>query len=316
MPLLQDKTPAERKKLILAVVLGVAAVLVLAYNFGLFSSRQTASRSSNNSNRPQNLRGIPTLASASPGVMSPTAVRQDESELAPPQSIIYPISLTSAPEPGRNIFAFYVAPVRSPAPGGGSNVNSQPAPTEMPTPPPPPLVLAGVSPPSVFARTGEFTIEVSGDRFTPATRIYFGGSELPTEFRSPQSLAARVPAQLIAGPGQREIIVRTPDNTLFSNVTAINVVQPPAPQYDFVGYQMVRGGADTAVLRDKRNNEIVNVQRGDTLGGRFRVLGISRNTVEVVDRELNLRYSLAYSDVRRPDSAQQPARPIVTEEEY
>ncbi len=89
--------------------------------------------------------------------------------------------------------------------------------------PPPPLLLAAVSPSSVYAGTEDFTAEVTGDRFTPAVRITVDGGELPTRFVSPQQLSATMPAAMIANAGARQVIVRSPDGKLYSNETAFNV---------------------------------------------------------------------------------------------
>lgn len=310
MAFLQDKTPAERKKLIWAAALCAAAIFVLAYNFGFFSSSTRTTSRNQNTRRPNTLRSSPA-----PGnLLSPATVRETENAQTPPQPVIFIRSSPNPLETGRNIFAFYTQPTRNLV-----NSGVQTVPTETPTPPPPPLILASVSPPTVYARTGEFTLEVSGDKFTPATRIFFGGSELPTQFRSPQQLAATVPAALIAAPGPREIVVRTPDNVLFSNVSSMNIVQPPTPQYTFVGFQGSRG-SDTAVLRATSNNELVSVQRGDLVGGRFRVLGISRRSIEFADRELNLRHTLPFTETRTENRTNvfgrpAPSQPPVAQDE-
>ncbi len=69
----------------------------------------------------------------------------------------------------------------------------------------------------------------------------------------------------------------------------------------------------------KRGNELISVQRGEVIGSRFRILGISRNSIEVVDRELNLPHSLAFVETRPTDAnrsaQQQPFRPTAVDPE-
>jgi hypothetical protein len=206
------------------------------------------------------------------------------------------VPIDCCPEPffgdaaGRNIFAFYVKP--TPTPG--------PAPT-VPTPtpaPPPPWMLAGLMPQSVFARTAGFTLQVSGDKFGPGARVYVGGQELPTQYKSTQQLSANVPASLISGPGARQVQVKTPDGAFYSNEATLNVMQPPAPTYTFVGFlKRKRPSANTAVLKDARG-ELYSVRQGDLVEGRFRVADISERGVEVVDKDLNIKHTMPFVDAR------------------
>jgi hypothetical protein len=62
-------------------------------------------------------------------------------------------------------------------------------------------------------------------------RIFVDGRELPTTYKSPQQLSTTISASFIAAPGTRAIIVRTPDNSLYSNSVPIKVAAPPVPNY-------------------------------------------------------------------------------------
>jgi hypothetical protein len=152
-----------------------------------------------------------------------------------------------------------------------------------------------------MARTGDFALQLSGDKFTPETRVYVDGQELPTTFASAQQLSTTVPAALITAPGARTIVVRTPDNTLYSNQTTLNVAAPPTPQYTFIG---ILGGSrynDKAILKPQGNdpkNELITVQRGDTVGGRFKVTSISTRAVELTDAQLQIKHTLPYVEGR------------------
>jgi hypothetical protein len=70
------------------------------------------------------------------------------------------------------------------------------------------------------------------------------------------------------------------------------VAAPPTPNYSYVGIIGTRKFIDTAILQDKGNKEILNVQRGDLLGGRFRVTSISEKEVVVVDNNLKVKHTL------------------------
>lgn len=287
MALLEGKTPSERNKLIVAIVLGVLALAALSYMF-FGSSSSPAPRTSNNSNRRTSTTQTTTTTTttASNGtVRTPSEVRQD-AELAPPRPINDEITPPVVPEAGRNIFAYYVPPPKpSPTP--------PPLPSPSP-PPPPPLVLASISPTNVYARTGDFTIQVTGDKFTPPVRIYVGDAELATRFVSPQQLSANVPAPLIGSEGARQISVRTSDGKLFSNTATLNVMAAPVPNYSFVGIIGDKRYSDTAILKDKNSKQLLNVQRGDVIGGRFRVTSISEREVWLTDTSLRIKHTLNF----------------------
>ena len=218
------------------------------------------------------------------------------------------------PDAGRNIFAFYVKPTPTPNPLG----EATPPPTPTPTTP---ILLASLAPQSVFARTAGFTLQVSGDKFGPADRVYLNGQELPTQYRSIQQLTAQVPASSIANAGQAQVVVRTPDGKLYSNPTTLNIMQPPAPTYTYIGL-LKRKRSNTAVLKDS-HGELYSVREGDIVEGRFRVTEISERGVDVVDKDLNIKHTLPFvsggaagnTPVGRPPGSIQPPPPAAEDDE-
>lgn len=304
MNFLEGKTPKERRNIIILMVVGVLALFGLYHTF--FASDTPPPRNVNqNGNKPQPTPTPPR---------STSDVRQQVEELTPPQPIVYEPPTPFAGAAGRNIFAYYV-PIVKPSPTANTNTSTVDIPTPTPVPPPPPQILAGLSPSNVYARSQGFTLDVTGDKFTPETRVYFAGAELQTQFRSPQQLAATVPAQLVSNAGGREIKVQTPDGVLFSNTMTFNVAQPPTPQFTFVGINASRKRPekDIATLRNS-SNELINVQRGDIVGGRFRVTNISERSIDFVDTQLNITHSLPFLDSKSADgrspSQQNPSRPV------
>jgi hypothetical protein len=273
------KESTDQKKVIAAVALGVLAIIALWWTFFGFGSSPKAQPK--NSNRP-------VVA----GSQAPDKI-PDQPQLSPDDPAISawlsPISGSLAPpvipEPRRNIFAFY-EPTPTPVPT---------QPIKVPTPPPPPpVLLAALSPASVFAKTDDFTLEATGDKFTAAMRIVIDNRELPTRYVSPQQLSATVPAAVIANAGQRSVIVRNSDNTLFSGTVTLNVNAAPVPNYNYVGILgKPRHIGDTAMLLDKSTKEIISVQRGDIVGGKFRVTSIADREVILVDTNLKIRYPLS-----------------------
>lgn len=275
--------PGEKKKVIMAAVLGLVAILVLWWALFGFGSSTPPPRTNANNSTPQR-----NTASNTPRQNTPAPAPQIQ-ELVNLTPVVYEPSSYAAPEPKRNIFAYYEPPVKPPA------AEKPAAPT--PEPSPPPLLLASVSPSNVYARTTDFKLEAAGDKFTPAVRIFVDGRELPTTYKSPQQVMTTVSASLIAAPGTRSVVVRTPDNSLYSNPLPIQVAAPPVPNFNYVGIiSPTNRLTDTALVQDKNNKNLLTVYRGDILGGRFRVTSISEKELVLTDTSLKIQHKLTMTE--------------------
>ena len=273
------RNPAERNKLILAGALGIIALLFLWWTFFGFggSSSNVATTQAGQPTTVGGNRGTTAKTSAQPVVnnaFNPDYLRQ----------VIYrpPVS---APEAGRNIFIYFEPPKKL------ETVPVTPTPTPTPTPP---ILLASLSPANVYAKTADFTLEIAGDKFTPQLRVVIDNTnELPTRYIGPQQVSAVVPAALIANPGGRQVMLRSTDGKLYSNATTLSVAEAPKPNYSYIGILGTIHHIDTAILQDKTSKDTLNVQRGDLLGGRFRVTSISEKEIVLVDSNLKIKHALA-----------------------
>ena len=283
MPLVDLNRPGEKKKVIAAGVLGLGAILVLWWAlFGFGSSTPQANKATANPTPP------PKNTQLGQRQVAAAPVSPDVQSLVSFAEITYQTSSYSAPEAKRNIFSYYVPPVKT-----------EPAPTTpTPTPKPPaPVLLASVSPSNVYARTADFKLEAAGDKFTPDMRIFVDGRELPTTYKGPQQLSTTVAASFIAAPGARQVVVRTPDNRLYSDPLTINVAPPPVPNYNYVGIISPQNRVgDTAIVQDKNNKSLLSVYRGDVVGGRFRVTSISEKELVLVDTTLKIKHTIGMSE--------------------
>jgi hypothetical protein len=277
--------PGEKKKLIWAAILGGVALIFLWWVFFGFGG-------SSNSNRPARAAASPTPARST----TQQGTQRQAQTVSPDVAgavvwapIEYQPSAYNAPEAKRNIFAYYVPP-QPPV-----KVVQEPTPTPKP---PAPLLLASMSPSNVYARSADFKLEIAGDKFTPATKIYFDGRELQTSYISPQQLSATVAAALIAVPGSRTIVVRNADNSLYTDPAVLNVAAPPTPNYTYVGIISPNNRVDdVAIVQDKSDkNKIMNVHRGDLLSGRFRVTSISDKELVMVDTTLKIPHKLPMTE--------------------
>lgn len=270
--------PGEKKKLIGAGVLGLVAIVFLWWALVGFGS----------SSKPTSQTPAVTQKANPRAATAPVETPDDLSAIRP---VNFQHSSSNVPEAKRNIFAYYEPPKPTETP------IDTPTPTPTPTPP---VLLASVSPSNVYARTADFTLEVSGDKFSPELRIYVDNRELGTKYRGPQQLSATIPAAMIASPGARQIVVRSADGRIYSNSMPLSVAPPPIPNYSYVGIiGTIHHNLDTAILQDKGNKEILNVQRGDVLSGRFRVTSISDKELVLVDTNLKIRHNLAMSEGER-----------------
>ena len=280
MSLVDLTKPGEKKKLIWAGGLGLVAIVVLYWTFiGFDSGTKTAAR-------PTPTPSPQRAAQQNP--QRPSTVSPEVKDLQAFTEVRYdPISY-NAPEAKRNIFAYYEPPPKP--------VTTPTLPPAPPTPTPP-VLLASVSPANVYARTVDFKLEAAGDKFTPAMKIFVDGRELPTSYKNPQQVSATVPASFISAPGARNVIVRTPDNSLYSNGATINVAAPPTPNYSYIGIISPENRvADVAIVQDKNNRDVLNVYRGDVLSGRFRVTSISEKELVLTDTTLKIKHTIAKSE--------------------
>lgn len=173
-----------------------------------------------------------------------------------------------------------------------------------------------MSPSSVYARTADFSLQVLGDKFTPAVHIVIDGRDLPTRFISAQQLFTTVPAAMISNPGVRQVLARSNDGKLYTNTISLNVTPPPDPNssYSYVGIIGKPRFNDTAVLQEKSSKDLINVQRGESVGGRFRVVSISEREVVLIDTTLKIRHTLSFTSNTTSTSPYRPPVRTVDDE--
>lgn len=289
MKLFEGKSPTERNKIIAATVLGVLAVVSLFFAFGrgVFSGGSSTNMTVKVSPTPKQ--------PANPGSNAdnfklPTAQEQ----LSEYQSIpvVYNPAVHAAPDPGRNIFAFYEPPLPcptcpTPVPPPVASKTPEPTPT-------PDFMLAYAMPQSVYSGSRGFRLEVNGDKFTEDSRIYFNQRELRTSFISQQKLVADVSAEMINGAGDRQVIVQTPDGRKHSNQLMFQVQEPPKPQFQYIGMiARMRYNNDTAYFQEQGQQTPISARLNDVVGGRFRLLSISSEETVFEDVNLGFRHKVA-----------------------
>lgn len=280
------KNPTERNKIIAAIVLGFVALtaLYLAFGRSMFAGSTTVAVGVTPTPKPS------VLPSANKSTA--TVPSQDEEEfISVTTPIDYRPGMHSAPDPGRNIFAFYEPAKPCPqCPQPPAPVKTPPTPTPTPTPP---MRLEFVTPQTIYAGSGSFRLEVNGDRFDPAAKIFLNDQQMPTQALSPQKLVANVPASKIASEGSITVIARTPDNKLYSEQAVITVQAPPKPLFKYIGAKLAaRGNNDTGYFQEDGKPTPTVARLGDVVGGRFRLISISRNEAMFEDTNLPFKHPL------------------------
>lgn len=278
---------SEQKKLIAAIVLGLVAILALYFAFGrgLFGGSSAAAVKPTPTPRPN--------ASPSDRVEArlPTADEQNFIDVTTP--IDYRPGGLGAPDPGRNIFAFYEPP--PPTPYSPTPVVTAPIKTPSPTPPPA-FLLGYVNPQTVYAGQNGFRLEVNGDRFEPGARIYFNQTEFPTTFVNAQKLFADIPANMIATEGPRQIIVQLPDGTKYSNQFILSIMAPPRPGFQYIGMiGRKRFNNDTGYFMESNKPLPTAARLNDIVGGRFRLIRLTPAEALFEDTTLGFKHRIAIS---------------------
>jgi hypothetical protein len=291
MNIFAGKTPTERNKIIAATVLGIMALfsLYLAFGGGLFGGKKKTTVTASASPSPS--------PSATPNTANRGPIAAPDQEALIREWSSTPIEYVPgnfyAPDPGRNIFAFYEPPKPTPY---------SPTPTPMPTPivikptptpVPPPQFISFISPQNAYAGGKPFRLQVTGDKFTPETQIIFGGMPLPTTYVSANQLYADVPANLLLGEGPRPVMVSTPDGKLYSNQFLFNVQAPPRPQFEYYGIvARKRFNNDMAYIKERGKQEVTAARLNDTIEGRFKLVSISQRELVVEDVNLGFRHKV------------------------
>jgi hypothetical protein len=270
-----EKTQEMRKKILLGALL-VVLVGVLYYQFFWESAAPvTTTTAAPIKNATDSVKTSVAAARTTP--------RPGET---PEQIISQPLDLASMSGKsaqdagtGRNIFV-YPPPPPPPTP--------KPIPTAPPLPPPP-ILVSSVNPAGVVARTGDFPLTVFGDKIPQDAQGFVDGREYPTTFVSNTEIKIKVPGAAIRTPGNLGVMIRSKsDAALYSNQYSLNVAEPPAPQYRYVGLIINKNGA-MAVLKSQSDDEIINVRKNSTFGeGRWRVVNITPQKIEIEDTILKL----------------------------
>jgi hypothetical protein len=92
------------------------------------------------------------------------------------------------------------------------------------------------------------------------------------------------------------IAVRSPDGRVYSNSLNVNVAQPPTPNYTYIGLISTKTHVDIALLQDLNTKTVVNGQRGEMFGGRFRLTSIADKEIVFTDTNLKITHKIKMTE--------------------
>ncbi len=273
------KDNSETRKKILLGVLFLALIVVFYIQF--FSGEDSAPSAT-------------TVAVSNPvRKPSPTAVARALRPGEKPEPIItQPLQFAwferniSGTGTGRNIFV-YPTPTPEPPP--------PPMPV-VPPPPPPPILLSSVNPSGVIGRTGAFVMTIYGDKFPADAQGFLDGRPYPTKVMSQSEVRVQIPAEAIRLAGNLGIQVRSvSDAQMYSNQLSMNVAEPPAPAYHYVGLISNKNGMLAVLKSQADENEVQNVRKGEKFGTHWRVVNIRPDKIEVEDTNIKIVHVINFS---------------------
>ncbi len=179
--------------------------------------------------------------------------------------------IPGVPEKVRNIFKYPPPPERKPEP----------------PPLPPPITLAGLSTQSVFGRT-EMTNElvVRANPLPEGAEVFFDGSPAQGQQRISQNeIKITLSPEMTRTPRSITIQVKVPANPkMYSGNLVFNIVEPPKPDFQYLGYLADAGGLNPGALI-KAGSETKQVQQGEDYG-RFRFRKVTAEQIVVDDLQL------------------------------
>jgi hypothetical protein len=187
---------------------------------------------------------------------------------------------------GRNIF-IYPTPTPPPPP--------TPAPP-VPTPTPWPVPVSSLNPGNVFARTADFTLTVFGQKIPQDSQGFVNGRAYPTTFVSDTQVRINVPAEAIRMPGSLSVAVRSQsDPRLESNPIPLNVAPPPEPPYKYIGLVTLKNVPTAVLASNSSDDDIYNKRKGDVIGGKWKIINITPQKVEIEDTSIKVSHVINYT---------------------
>jgi hypothetical protein len=265
-----------RERKILVTLLAAAVVFLVIDRFVLSDDSSDKPSMTSRTVAPAQAKNL----SGSPNRPSP---RQPKSAPGDPEQGYRPLPLqalrsksNAGKDPSRNVFVYYVPP--------------PPPPKVEPPKPPPPLAIHTVNPPSVFAKTKEFTLRVLGVDLPEDAQIFVNGRALKTTRVSGSELSASVEKRMIATPGQLQVEVKNSTGTLYSNALAIMIKESPTPPYKYIGR------IDNFVYLLKSQDERLIARLGETVEDRWRVARVTSESVVLEDVPLGIQHPIPMED--------------------
>ena len=273
----QQKNKETRNRLFLGALLLLLLVVIYTQFF-----------SSDDAQKP------PSAAPSANAKATPSPTPQRQTSGTPAPIISEPLDLASIQQggshssdgTGRNIF-IYPTPTPPPPP--------TPAPP-IPTPTPWPVPVSSLNPGGVIARTAGFTLTVFGQKIPQDAQGFINGRAYPTSFVSDTQVKINVPAETIRMQGSLIVTVKSQsDPKLESNPIPLNVAAPPEPPYKYIGLITLKNVPRAVLVAQGNDEDVYNVRKGDVIGGKWKIVNITPQKVEIEDTSIKVSHVINYT---------------------
>jgi hypothetical protein len=156
--------------------------------------------------------------------------------------------------------------------------------------------VSSLNPGGVIARTAGFTLTVFGQNMPQDTQGFVNGSAYPTTFVNDTQVKINVPAEAIRMPGSLIVSVRgQSDPRLESNPIPLNVAAPPDPPYKYIGLITLKNVPKAVLVSQGNDDDVYNVKKGDVIGGKWKIVNITTQKVEIEDTSIKVSHVINYT---------------------
>jgi hypothetical protein len=177
-------------------------------------------------------------------------------------------------------------------PGSVRNIFKYPPPPPPPPQkqePPPPITIQGLSSSSFFGRT-QMTNElvVRANPIPDGAQVYFDGVPAANQRRiSPNEFKITLTPDMTSSPRPVSVKIMVPgqEAKLYSAALSFSIVEPPGPDFTFLGYLSDEGGKNPGAMIKRQNGEVRTVLQGQDLE-RFRFRTVTSEKIVVDDLQL------------------------------
>jgi hypothetical protein len=85
------------------------------------------------------------------------------------------------------------------------------------------------------------------------------------------------------------------DPRLESNPIPLNVGAPPEPPYKYIGLITLKNVPTAVLISQSSDDDVYNVRKGIVIGGKWKIINITRQKVEIEDTSIKVSHVINYT---------------------